>query len=339
MFKAIACGVALAVLTPSGLMAQEATSYDRGVEARLAGDPAKAVPLLEQWLAGHPEDVDARVQLGYAYIALDRPRDAETQFRTVLASAPNYTDASEGLAQIERRRSPGSDRPGFILFESAIAALDDGQEDWNEAGVLLSLPAATRDTFDLRGTWYERFGLEDTEVAALYTHRASDDTWLRFGAGGAPAADFRPEIGLSAGVDHRLADGPAATVVGVDAAWRKFPAQDVFNVSPAITRYLGGAGSFSLTARANALVAQGDKMRLGGSLRGDYAPGGGKRAFVGVAAGPDTDLGVVTDTYSLFAGGDVPLDESVSLTGSIAREWRDGPADRNEFRIGLKFGL
>ncbi len=339
MLRALKLAAVICLLDPSTGLAQDATAYERGVEARLSGDAAGAVPLLEQWLAENPDDVDARVQLGYAYLALGRLEDAERQFRTVVARTPEYTDASQGLAEIQRRRARGDKRQGFVLFEGAVSTLAGGLQDWRETGVVLSVPVAQRDTFDVRGVWYERFGFDDVEIGALYTHRAGDNTWLRMGASGTPSADFRPEIGLTAGVDHRLSEGPSATVIGFDAAWRSFPAQDVFNISPAITRYLGGTGDFSLTARANALVAEDDSLRIGGSFRGDFAPGDRSRAFLGIAAGPDTDVGLVIDTYSIFGGGEVPLGDTVSITGSFAREWRDGPADRTEFRIGLKVRL
>ena len=330
--------VAVALLFPGSALAQEESAYQRGRDARLAGDPATAVELLDEYPKTHPGEPDALTQLGYAYLALGRLGEAEEQFNAVLRSAPNYTDAAEGLALIEQRRRNGEARRGFVLLEGALSALDGDLQDWNEIGVVLGTPIASRDSLDLRGSWYERFGLRDVELAALYTHRAGEDTWLRVGASGTPSADFRPEVALTAGIDRRITRGPNATVVGVDAAWRRFPAQDVFNVSPAITRYFGNTGEVSVTARANALIAEGDAMRLGGSLRADYAPAQRTRAFLGVAAGPDTDLGVVTDTYSVFGGGEVPFGDRLSLTGSIAREWRDGPADRTEFRLGLKVG-
>lgn len=324
----------LAAATPA--FAQD-SDYDRAVALRQAGDAAAAAALLEARVAAQPDDVDARVQLGYALLALGRPAEAEAQFEAVLAQSPEYADARDGLALAQARKE-GERREAFVLVEGALSDLPAGIDDWHEAGVTLALPVAASDTLELRASWFERFGLEDTEAAALYTHRAGTDTWLRVGASVAPGADFRPEIGLVAGVDRRLAGGPQATVVGLDAQFRSFPAQDVFSLSPSITQYLGD-GSFFLTARALALAAEDDRLRVGGSLRGAWEPGDRRRLFAGVAAGPDTDLGVVTDTWSLFGGGELPIGARLSVVGSLAREWREGPADRTEFRIGLKVGL
>ena len=332
-------GAALILGIPSLAAGQEQTGYELGIEARLAGDPQAAATHLELWLAEHPDDADAKVQLGYAYLALDRLASAEAQFRAVLATAPDYVDASAGIAEIVRRKIHDSRRASTLLVDGARSALDGNLEDWTEIGATFVMPIAARDTLEVRAIHYERFGLEDIELGALYTRRADEDTWLRFGASGTPSADFRPGTSLTAGMDRRLSRGPGATVVGIDAAWRAFPAQDVFNLSPAITRYLGNSGNASITARANLLAPDGDTLRVGGSLRADYQPRPRHRAFVGIAAGPDTDVGVVTDTYSLFSGGEVPLGDTLTLIGSVAREWRDGPADRTEFRLGLKVGL
>ena len=259
----------------------------------------------------------------------------------MLAVAPDYTDAQQGLAAIAQRRTDGGDArsAGFVLIEGARSNLDSGARDWREAALTLLVPIAQRDTLELRGAWYDRFGLEDIEAGALWTDRAADDLWLRLGASATPSADFRPRTAITAGADKRLGNGPSPTVIGLDAQWRRFPAQDVWSLTPGVTQYFGSEGAISLTARANLLLAENDDLRIGGSLRADWLPAPQARAFIGAAAGPDTDLGVVTQTRSLFGGGEVPLDGHLSLTGSLAREWREGPADRTDFRLGLKLGL
>ena len=339
--RAVLLGMsAIALVAGAPVFAQDASAYERAVAARQAGDAATAERLLGEWLAADPGDVDARVQLGYALLSLGRPEEAADQFRAVLAAAPDYADARDGLALATRRLEPvRDDRRGFVLVEGALSDFSDPICDWQEAGVTMALPVAARDTLDARGTYYRRFGFDDVELAAGYTHRAGKDTWLRFAASGTPSADFRPEIGLGAGIDQRVVSGPAATVLGLDASWRRFPLQDVWTVSPAITQYFGGNGAFSLTARADAVVPDGQDLRIGGLLRFDHRPDERRRAFVGIASGPDTDIGRVVTTRSVFGGGELPLGEALSVTGSVARDWRDGPLDRTEFRIGVKAGL
>ena len=70
--------------------------YDRAVAARLAGDPALAVSLLEPWLAAHPGDADALVQYGYALLALGEYDRAEQAFADTLSLARIGVIGGEG---------------------------------------------------------------------------------------------------------------------------------------------------------------------------------------------------------------------------------------------------
>ena len=335
MRRLLTAAAALALGLAAPAFAQE-TPYEQAVAARLAGDSARAVALLEHWLAEHPGDADARVQLGYALLAEGRAAGAEREFAAVLDDAPDYTDAREGLALARARLSEA--RRGYLAVEGGLSDGDGGGRQWSEIGLVLIAPVAAGDTMDVQAVHYDRFGLGDTEMGAGYTHRAGRDLWLRAGISVTPGADFRPEIGVRAGADYRIAGGPETTTVGFDASYRKFPLQDVWAVSPAVTQYLAG-GRASLTGRLDAVAAEGDVLRLGASVRADYLPSDSERWFLGAGRGPDTDLGVVDTTTSLFGGAEMPVAEGLVLTGSAAREWRRLGVDRTGFRLGIKVAL
>ena len=317
------------------LQAQDSL-YDRAVAARLADQPDLAGEMLEEWLADHPGDADALLQYGYALLAQNRLDEAEMAFRQVLAIAPQYADAHEGLAVLaERRSTPKPQRRASLLLEGAVSDLESDQKDWHELGINASLPVGDDSTIDVRGAWLERFGAEDTEFAALLTHRAGADLWLRFGGSATPSADFRPEAGLTAGLDYRLGSN---TVASMDASWQRFPLQDVWTLRPGIARYFGG-GRYALTLLGSVVAVEGDRTLLGGSVRADYIPSDRTRLFLGVASGPETDLGQVRDASTIFGGGEVPISDTISLLGSVAHDWRDVGADRTEGRLGVKFVL
>ena len=333
MRGAVLAASCLALAAPSAVMAQDSV-YDRAVALRQS-DAAGAVVLLERWLVDHPADADARVQLGFALLTLSRLDEAEREFAAVLAEAPGYSDARQGLRLVrERRDGDAETRPGFVVIDGAVSNLGEGQSDWHEAGVLAALPLGTGDTLEAEGRWFERFGLEDVELAARYTHRAGSDLWLRAGLSATPSADFRPEIGLSAGIDYRLAP---ATVASLDTSWQRFPLQEVVTLRPSLTQYFD-EGRFALTAGARAVFVD-DETLVGGSARADWLPRERTRVFVGAANGPETDLGVVSDTTSLYGGGELPLTGTLSLLGSVSREWRGLGADRTEARLGIRIGL
>ena len=330
-----ACLIGLLFVSPSPAAAQSGP-YEEAVAARLDGAPERAVELLEPWVAENPGDIDARIQLGYALLALNEIDAAEAEFRIVLAAAPDYTDAAQGLELIEQRRGGSAVQTRYAYVEGALSDLSQDRDGWSEVAVGALLPLGENVSSSIRATHYRRFGLEDVELAGGVTLQTSPDSWFRLSGSATPSADFRPRWGLGAGVEHRLTGSSNPTIVGMDLGFQRFPVQDVLLLSPMVTQYLAD-GRFSVTARGNAVRVGGGSFRIGGLLRADYFAGDRVQFFFGGATGPDTDLGVVTDTRSLFAGGQFPLGRTVSLTASAAREWREDGLDRNEGRLGLRF--
>ena len=331
---------ALAALAlPSAALAQQASAYDQAVAARLDGRPAEAAALLRAWLAEHPGDVDARLHLAYAELALGNLDEAEAGFRAVLAAAPDYADARTGLAQVDARRADGGpSQRAELTIEGALSALEGAASDWHEAGFRLRLPTGAATIIESGAAYYSRFGLEDVELAGAVVHRAGEDLWLRADASATPSADFRPRWGVGAGLDWRLRGGPAATVLTLGARHQAFPLQHVTTISPGLVQYFAGGRAW-ITARAFGVIPEGRDLQLGWLLRGDLAPADRYRLFAGIADGPDTDLGVVTDVTSLFGGFELPLGDRFGLIGSVGREWREAGADRTDFRMGFKVGL
>ena len=333
-FITLGCVLAVA-LAAVPVAAQAPSGYEAAVAARQAGRAAEAKRLLEAWLAAHPGDADAQLQLAYAELALGHVDAAQAGFEAVLQQAPDYADAREGLAAVAARRAAvhNTDR-GYFALEGALSDLTGGARDWTEVAADLQVPAGERATVGARAAYYHRFGLDDVELVARVGLHPSDNVWLRAHAGGTPNADFRPEIELGGGIDVRLSQGNA-TVLTLDGAYQRFPLQDVVTINPGLVQYLAG-GKGWITLRGIGTVADGGPLEVGGLLRGDYVPAAGWRVFGGVSNGPDTDLGVVTRVTGLFGGVEAPLGNRFGVTGSLSREWRDGGFDRTEFRLGVK---
>lgn len=323
----------LLVILPAPLAAQEPTIYDQAVAARQAGEHAEAVALLDRWIAEHPEDSDALVQRGYALLALGRNEPARADFAAALAIAPDYVDASNGLA-LARTRQP-EQRRGFLIAGGAWSALEGDRLDWWEASLVGEAPVSDRLAMGGRAGWFRRFGLEDVEIEGRIAAHPSDNLWLRASIGGTPSADFRPETAVALGGDLRVAAGPQATVLSLDASWQRFPLQEVVTVTPGITQYLGD-GRVWTTLRGIGIVPEGGDLEVGVLGRIDYAPSDRRRYFLGVVNGPDTDLGIVSRVTSIFTGGELPLTATFSLLPSLSHEWRELGGDRTEFRLELK---
>lgn len=326
----------MALGNPSCGFAQQ-SNYDSAVAARLAGDPERAVALLESWIVANPADADALVQYGYALLALGRLPEAEAAFRQALGQAPQYADAQQGLSLVMVRRNGelSDDRQGLLSLDVALSSLEAPQSDWSEAGIALAMPAGGRGRFGLDGRWYRRFGIEDVQIGANYTHRAGEDVWLRAGVSATPSPDFRPGVAASGGLDYRLARD---LILSLDAEWQDFPLDSIWSFGSGMTRYFDD-GRYAVTARARAIVPDSSNVLLGGSLRADFIPRDRTRLFVGGATGPETDLGVVSDTTSVFAGLELPLDGATSMQANIAQDWREIGAERLEVRIAIKLNF
>jgi hypothetical protein len=104
-----------------------------------------------------------------------------------------------------------------------------------------------------------------------------------------------------------------------------------------VTQYFD-QGRTWFTLRGIGTVADRWPLEVGGLARIDHLVGPW-RVFFGGANGPDTDLGVVSRTSSLFGGIDLPLGDRISATGSILHEWRDVGSDRTEFRLAFRAKL
>ncbi len=328
--------VVLAVLAAWGApltAAQPASDYEAAVTARREGDLPRALALFDRMIAANSQNSDALVQRGYVHLALGDWQQAERDFRAALAIAPDYEDAKAGLAVISDR-GRGVPR-GFVIAGGAFSDLDGGASDWSEASLVAEAPVSKEVALGGRAAWYRRFGVDDIEIEGRISAHPYDNLWLRASIGRTPSADFRPELALSTGVDLRIAEGPAATVLSLDTGWQRFPLQEVVSVTPGITQYFGG-GRWWATLRGIGIVPSGGDLEVGVLGRLDHAPEEGQRFFVGAVNGPDTDLGIVTRVTSVFAGAEVPLGERWSILPSLAREWRHVGADRTEVRIELK---
>jgi Tfp pilus assembly protein PilF len=172
---------ALALLMCSASAAAQAGDpYDQAVQARMAGDDARAVELLRPVVAADPRNSDAQLQLGLALLGLGRLDEAEAAFRRTLEIAPDYADARLGLARVEQRRG------NWAAAEAALAGV---VADHAEAGPLrLQIQAGLRlqgSAVARRRGWRLRLPRQDSpdwkEGSLRVTHQPSRATAVSAG--------------------------------------------------------------------------------------------------------------------------------------------------------------
>ncbi|RWB42930.1 YaiO family outer membrane beta-barrel protein [Mesorhizobium sp.] len=99
-----ACLVLAVAAAPRGALAQTADElYASAVKARQAQHFDEAADLLKRALALKPDDADALVQLGFAELGRNDLPAARDAFSKALSLAPNYRDATFGMAEVEYR--------------------------------------------------------------------------------------------------------------------------------------------------------------------------------------------------------------------------------------------
>ena len=99
-----ACLILAVAAAPAVALAQTADElYASAVKARQAQHFDEAADLLKRVLALKPDNADALVQLGFAELGRNDLPAARDAFSKALSLAPNYRDATFGMAEVEYR--------------------------------------------------------------------------------------------------------------------------------------------------------------------------------------------------------------------------------------------
>lgn len=350
-----------ALLAAPPLAAQTAPSpYDQGVAARRAGDAAGAATLLEQAVRDTPGSADARVQHGYALLALGRLDEAERAFAEALRLAPTYDDARVGQALIAERRGDlrsaralvapvASTHEEATILRRRLAAvsgvarwsvdldagathLDRGQPDWRHLDVQLShrFDSGARLAGRIEGA--RQFDRTDFYGEMRGEWPVGNGSSVYLLGGGSPDADFRPRRQIGTGGRVRVRSGAAPTILTLDARHASYQSGNISLINPGIEQYLA-RGKAWITLQSINLVEDGH-LRSGWLGRVDFFAADRLRLFGGAANAPDADQGIVSRTRSLFGGVSLELSATTALRISVSRDRPGIGADRSGVSLG-----
>jgi YaiO family outer membrane protein len=359
--------VALALCSVAAAAQTGDQAYDRAVQARIAGDHARAIELLGPVLAANPRNADAQLQLGLALLGLGRLDEAEAAFRRTLAIAPNYADARLGLARVEQRRGnweaaeaalagvdPGHAEAGPLRrqieagaaaarfsrwrvdVDGAYAFLTQDQRDWKEGSLRVTHQPTRATAVSAALEVSRRFGLTDSYGEMRFEHRFPNNQGSAyFLAAATPNADFRPEWQIGLGGEVRIRPGGTATLLTLDARQARYRIGDIQTLNPGIDQYVAN-GRVWIGARWINIFEDG-RHHSGWLLRGDVLATQRLRLFAGAANAPDTAEGSVVDVASLFGGFAYDVNERVTVRASLAHDDRETGADRLQLGLGAGF--
>lgn len=339
--------------------------YAQAVQDRLAGRNEDAITTLQQMLAARPDDADARLNLGLALLAENRLDEADAAFEAVLKQSPGYIDALIGRARVAQRRGdlagaraaldaaeavgPGADpdvaaaragltsrrgSPWRLDASYAQSELSAGLEPWREASVSLSrrLDDQRAVTGVLERT--ERFGIVDVFFEGRYDQRIGTGS-AYFAIGGAPDADYRPEVSVKAGGQAALvAGGLSATL---DAGAARYLSGTVTTLQPGLQQVLLD-GRLLLNGRWINVWDETDAYRSGYAVNAIWSLLPSVRFRGGYADAPESSEGVTVDVRAISAGVEVDVGErgTLRLTG-LHEERTTYDRDQVDFGVGWRF--
>ncbi|WP_167765335.1 MULTISPECIES: YaiO family outer membrane beta-barrel protein [unclassified Brevundimonas] len=346
------------VLEPAAVVQPDLqTLYASAVADRLAGRAAAAVPKLQHVLASRPDDVDARLNLGLALLAMGVSEDAGTAFKDVIARAPDYVDAHIGLARARRhqgdleaaRRSvdhalslaPG--HPDALALADALKAgpmwridlsaarsrLTGGLPDWTEARLSASRAIGASWTAGGGLEITRRFKDTDAYLEARADRRLTGGSaWVSIG--GAPSADYRAEIAVAGGGRVTVASGLAVTL---EASASRYGSGVVTGIHPGFAADLAG-DRLQVWARWINVRDEAGEPRQGYSVQARWQATGRLALRTGLSDAPETSEGVTADVTSWSAGFDLSLSDRLMLRVGHLSEDR-GAYARREMAVGL----
>jgi YaiO family outer membrane protein len=346
-------------------------AYAAAVQARTSGRIPEAVSAFEALSRQRPTDADVWLNLGLAYGAAHRYADADRALERGLSLAPDYTDLrlayarnawfagdasaaearlaplSAGPSAAEARRlqqqieasrtqAAASDEPSRAVWRVDLAHsyswLSEGLGDWRSRFAAITRQRGAT-AFGVSVEETERFGNQDVyvEASAYGAFANGADGFLAIG--GAPDADYRPEIAVRAGgsVPVLHSAGAWRLRLGADAAWSRYPVGDVRSVQP----YLSvSRGPVDLMLRSINTLDERDEFRAGYALRAGVSATDQLRLVAGWADAPESSDGVTVDVQATSLGAALDLDARTTVRLDAVKEVRKA-YDRNELTLSL----
>lgn len=336
--------------------------YARAVKERLGGDNAAALADLQSLLTNQPNDVDARLQLGFALRAAGRNAEAEAAFREVLRRAPGYKDARVALADLlwargdvagakatlgpELMSAPGDAETRAVAEKLAgqkppplwrvdetllYSQLSRDLPQWWEDDLSLSRKVDAQSALTASVQMLRRFDIAETYVEGAYDRGWSGGEWS-LAVGGSLDPTFRPKLSVHGdALLHPWAH--SAWSVALGASYSRYVAGDVETVTLGLDRrFFQDRGK--LSAR---FIGTHDE--IGADLPG-FSTGASWRfssrfdASASYVDAAETDTGRTVRVRAVGVAGNYVLSDRAVLHASVTNEARENSYDRVEIALG-----
>lgn len=293
--------------------------------------PAAAERGYRAILASDPDNVEALVGLGDARAAQGGEAEARTAWERAATLAPDQADIADRL----RRGEPVGDRPWRLDSTVTYSDLSGGRKSWRETTHRLSRIATARTTLQAGFDVNERYGDTDVFLTIGARHAPTDWLDLRAHAGATPDASFRERWTAGGGASAALGETVAGSSVAiVDGRIAHYSTGNVTTLSPGLEQYLPG-GRFWLTGRLISINDENGDWKHGWLVRGDAQITDDLRVYAGLSDAPETQDNQTVDTSALFLGLRYQLTDAVALLADYTHEDRESSYRRDAFTLGI----
>lgn len=293
---------------------------------------------------GKQHEKNADVQLLRANLAYYRKDYAASEkiYRQIVQAHPDYMDAREGLARIERVRAA----PEAADYRWQVDAGYEyssfsrrRQPAWNQESLQLThFVEPRKTTVHARFTRYDQFTNIDSELEAGINHAFAD--YLNAYVYGAltPDADFRPKRRIAGGGALRVVNGDDGLLplwLTIDSRYDTYDGTRVLNANPGVrAEFYDG---WALAARLVMVDQQRAKRLYGQEFRLDGTLSETLRFYAGYADAPETVAAITVNTRTYFGGLAYDVDPQTTLRLGYTHDDRENSYIREVVNASVSY--
>lgn len=330
---------------------EQSTYEHRFLKARILswdGQYTEAHRDLSSLLTEHPGNPDLHLALGNVEYYKGDLDAAQSQYEIVLSRAPGYTDAQNGLANVQKARDsqktreskPDDSGKKHWRIDGGIGGSyfdEDANElsEWNDQFLRVEY-SPENFSYHASTQRYDRFGTSDIELRAGIADAVRGGWDWGVEVGGTPNADFRPDYSIGGRLGRTLnLENGIVLYPNVNVKYDDYSTGDIQTVLPDLTAYFDNG--LILTGRLIATFQDDEDDQLGWLVEGRKSVTDRLQLKIGYARAPEAVDGLAITTESLFGGLTYAVRDDLDLHLNLSRDDREDVYVRNSANVSFTY--
>lgn len=330
---------ALALLSQQDAKLQSAYEH-RFLKSRIlswAGKYGEARTELEALMDEYPGNADLELTLGNLEYYQGNLKAAEKRYKNVLAIAPDYQDARNGLETVKKARTAAKGT-GTWRIDGSLGLTDFNGGDipsWDEQFLRAEYsPGDLAYHGSVRR--YRRFERTDVELKGGISDAVSGGWDWGLEAGVTPNSTFRPKLSLGGRLGRSI-ETENGTVFYPNVSYRydDYTDNNIQTIQPGLITYLDNG--LVLTGRLIATLQDDEDDQLGWLVEGRIPVTETLQLRAGYANAPEAIDGLAIDTQSFFGGLTYKAQDNLDIHLNLASDDRENSFVRNSANVGFTY--